>query len=229
MGECGNGYESNHENRDRVPMTVVSFTVKDKYKVEGYVNNQNLLEKVETWMSNPILGDTLIETTYSDYRDFGGVKFPMRIVQNDGVFPVLELTVRDVQVNAPANIEVPRSAQSATPPPAHVEPQRVADGVWYLAGTPDPNSMAVEFKEYVVIIESSVTEDRALANMAEVKKLVPNKPIRYHLNSHHRSDHAAGLRAFVAEGSTIITDEREPEAGQIHLGEGQVCADRWRA
>ena len=189
------------------PVTVVSFTVKDKYKVDGYVNNQNLLEKVETWMSNPILGDTLIETKYSDYQDFGGVKFPTRIVQKDGVFPVLELTVSDVQVNAPANIEIPRSMQSATPPPAHVESQRVADGVWYLAGTPDPNSMAVEFKEYVVIIESSVTEDRALANMAEVKKLVPNKPIRYHLNSHHHSDHAAGLRAFVAEGATIITHE----------------------
>src|ERR1019366_8058204 len=100
----------------------------------------------------------------------------------------------------------PRAAQSPTP--THVESQKIAEGVWYLAGTPDPNSMAVEFKDYVVVIESSVTEDRALANMAEVKRLVPNKPIRYHLNSHHHSDHAAGLRAFVAEGSIIITHEK---------------------
>lgn len=188
-------------------LTEISFTVKDKYKVNGYVNGENLLEKVETWMPNPILGDTLIETDYSDYKDFGGVKFPVKILQKDGVFPVLDLTVRDVQLNAPANIEVPRSAQSATPPPAHVESQKIADGVWYLAGTPDPNSMAVEFKDYVVIIESSVTEARALANMAEVKRLVPGKPIRYHINSHHHSDHAAGLRAYVAEGSIIITNE----------------------
>lgn len=188
-------------------VTVVSFTLRDKYKVNGYVNSENLLEKVETWMPNPILGDTLIETNYSDYRDFGGVKFPMKIIQKDGIFPVLELTVSDVQPNAPANIEVPRSAPSATPPPARVESQKIADGVWYLAGTPDPNSMAVEFKDYVVIIESSVTEARALANMAEVKRLVPGKPIRYQLNSHHHSDHAAGLRAYVAEGSIIITHE----------------------
>jgi glyoxylase-like metal-dependent hydrolase (beta-lactamase superfamily II) len=160
-----------------------------------------LLERVNTWMPNPILGDTLVETTYSDYRDFGGAKFPTKIVQKQGGFPVLELTVSDVQPNAAANIEVPKS------PPPHVESQKIADGVWYLAGTPDPNSMAVEFKDYVVVIESSVTEERALANIAEVKRLVPNKPIRYHLNSHHHSDHAAGLRAFVAEGSTIITQE----------------------
>jgi glyoxylase-like metal-dependent hydrolase (beta-lactamase superfamily II) len=183
------------------PMIVVSFTMREKYRVDGYINNQNLLEKVNTWMPNPILGDTLVETTYSDYRDFGGAKFPTKIVQKQGGFPVLELTVSDVQPNAAANIEVPKS------PPPHVESQKIANGVWYLAGTPDPNSMAVEFKDYVVVIESSVTEERALANIAEVKRLVPNKPIQYHLNSHHHSDHAAGLRAFVAEGSTIITQE----------------------
>ena len=187
-------------------VTVISFTVKDKYKVNGYIDSQNLLEKVETWMPNPILGDTLIETTYSDYKDFGGAKFPMKIAQKVGGFPVLDLTVSDVRPNTPVNIDAPRAAQSA-PPQAHVESQKIAEGVWYLAGTPDPNSMAVEFKDYVVLIESSVTEDRALANMAEVKRLVPNKPIRYHVNSHHHSDHAAGLRAFVAAGSTIITHE----------------------
>ena len=139
------------------PVTVVSFTVRGKYKVIGYVNSDNLLEKVETWMPNPILGDTLIETNYSDYKDFGGVKFPMKILQKDGVFPVLELTVSDVQPNAPVNIEVPRTAQSASP--AHVESQKIADGVWYLAGAPDPNSMAVEFKDYVVIITQAVVQE----------------------------------------------------------------------
>jgi glyoxylase-like metal-dependent hydrolase (beta-lactamase superfamily II) len=105
------------------------------------------------------------------------------------------------------SIDVPRQAQSATPPPARVESQKVADGVWYLAGTPDPNSQVVEFKDFSVVIESSVTEGRALANIAEAKRLVPNKPIRYHVNSHHHSDHAAGLRAFVAEGSLIVSHE----------------------
>ena len=194
------------------PMIVVSFTMRGKYTVEGYVNNQNLLEKVNTWMPNPILGDTLVETTYSDYRDFGGAKFPTKIVQKQGGFPVLELTVSSVQSNVAANIEAPKT------PPLHVESQTIADGVWYLSGTPDPNSMAVEFKDFVVVIESSVTEERALANIAEVKRLVPNKPIRYHLNSHHHSDHAAGLRAFVAEGSTIITQEME----QVFLPEGSL-------
>jgi glyoxylase-like metal-dependent hydrolase (beta-lactamase superfamily II) len=83
----------------------------------------------------------------------------------------------------------------------------VADGVWYLAGTPDPNSQLVEFRDFLVLVESSVTEGRALANIAEAHRLAPGKPIKYHINTHHHSDHSAGLRAFVAEGSTIVTHE----------------------
>lgn len=181
--------------------TLVSF-MRGKYKVDGYVSSDNLLEKVDTWTPNPILGDMLIETTYSDYKDFGGIKFPTKIAQSQGGHPVLEITVSDVKPNASVNINPPNA-----PPATHVEAQKMGEGVWYLAGTPDPNAMAIEFKDYVVIIESSVTEARALANIAKVKELVPNKPIRYHINSHHHSDHAAGLRAFVAEGSTIITNQ----------------------
>ena len=186
------------------PMTVVSFTVKDKYKVNGYVNAQHLIEKIETWTPQPTLGDMSIETTFSEYRDFGGVKFPARIVQKQWIYPVLELNVTDVQPNAAVNLQAPAGG---APQAARVESTKVADGVWYLAGTPDPNSQLVEFKDFLVVVESSVTEGRALANIAEAHRLVPGKPIKYHVNSHHHSDHSAGLRAFVAEGSTIITHE----------------------
>ena len=182
--------------------TLVSFMIQGKYKVDGYVDGQNLLTRVNTWMPNPILGDTLVETIYSDYKDFAGVKFPTKIVQKQGGYPVLELDVKSVQEKLEASIQPPQ-----TPPAPRVESREIAKGVWYLSGTPDINSMAVEFKDYVVVIESSVTEERALANIAEVKRLVPGKPIRYHINSHHHSDHAAGLRAYVAEGATIITHE----------------------
>ena len=188
---------------DGKPMTVVSFTARDKYKVNGYVNAQHLIEKIETWTPQPTLGDMSIETTFSDYRDVNGVKFPGRIVQKQWIYPVLELNVAAVEPNVAVNLQAPGGAPQA----ARVESAKVADGVWYLAGTPDPNSQLVEFKDFLVLVESSVTEGRALANIAEAHRLVPGKPIKYHVNSHHHSDHSAGLRAFVAEGSTIVTHE----------------------
>ena len=190
---------------DGKPMTVVSFTANDKYTVNGYVNQQNLLERVDTWRPDPILGDTLIETTFGNYRDFGGVKFPTTIVQKQGGFPDHGVDgQRRAAECAGHHLQAP---PAGAPQAARTESEKVAEGVWYLAGTPDPNSQLVEFKDYTVIVESSVTEGRALANIAEAKRLVPNKPIRYHVNTHHHSDHAAGVRAFVAEGSTIITHE----------------------
>lgn len=185
-------------------MTVISFTARNQYRLDAFVNAQNLIEKIETWTPNPILGDTLIETTFADYRTFAGVQFPTRIVQQQGGFPTLDVTVTDVRPGAAVNLQAP---PAGAPQPARAEGQLVAPGVWYLTGAPEPNSQLVELRDYTVLIESSVSEGRALANLAEARRLVPNKPVRYHLNTHHHGDHAAGVRAFVSEGVTIITHE----------------------
>ena len=212
---------------DGKPVTVVSFTTNGKYKVDGQLNSDKLLERVETLMPDPVLGDMPVEVTFFDYKDFGGVKFPMRIVQKYNGFPMLELNVKQVQPNVPASIQLPGAELGRTagaPPPSNVQSHRIADGVWYLDSTTDAtssnaNSVAVEFKDYAVIIESSVSEERALANIAEVKKLVPNKPIRYHVNSHHHGDHAGGMRTYIAEGVTVITNEKNKDFyEQVVLG-----------
>jgi len=46
---------------------------------------------------------------------------------------------------------------------------------------------------------------------AETHKLIPNKPIRYPVNIHHHWDHAGGIRAALAEGATVITDDRNKD------------------
>ena len=41
--------------------------------------------------------------------------------------------------------------------------------------------------------------------LAEAKKLVPNKPVKYVLTTHHHFDHVGGLRTYVAEGATVAS------------------------
>lgn len=187
-------------------ITGISFTAQGKYQVKGTINEQNLVERVETWIPNPVLGDMLVETDYSEYKDFDGVKFPTKILQKQGGFPTLELTVSNVQPNVAADMEAPESVRQATAPPVRVESQKVADGVWFLAGG-SHNSVAVEFQDSVAVIEAPLNEQRSEAVIAEVKKLLPNKPIRYLVNSHHHFDHSGGIRTYVAEGATIVTHE----------------------
>ena len=47
--------------------------------------------------------------------------------------------------------------------------------------------------------------------IAEVKKTFPNKPIRYVINTHNHFDHLGGVRTFVAEGATLIAEDKNRE------------------
>ena len=61
--------------------------------------------------------------------------------------------------------------------------------------------------EYVAVVEAPLDEARSRAVLGEVKKLVPNKPVRYVLTTHHHFDHSGGLRTYVAEGATVVTHQ----------------------
>ena len=180
--------------------TVVTFTAPNKAKFNGYIDGQNLLSRVETWIDTPMLGDTLVEVTYNGYKDFGGVKFPTGIVQKQGGYPTLDLSVTDVKPNAPANIQGNPAGAPQTPPATS---QKLADGVYLIL--PAYAALAVDFKDYIVVIEGPQSEERANAIIAEAKRVIPNKPIKYVVNTHNHFDHSGGLRTFIAEGATIIT------------------------
>jgi glyoxylase-like metal-dependent hydrolase (beta-lactamase superfamily II) len=81
----------------------------------------------------------------------------------------------------------------------------MADGVWFLGGGTH-NSVLVEYPSYLVMVEAPLNEERSLALIAEAKKLVPDKPIKYLVNTHHHFDHSGGVRTYVEEGAIIITN-----------------------
>jgi glyoxylase-like metal-dependent hydrolase (beta-lactamase superfamily II) len=191
--------------------SVVTFMGQNKALVNGYINEQNLVERVETWIDNAMLGDLHVENTYTDYKDFSGIKVPTKIVQTQGGFPTLDLTVYDVKPNAPVTIQAPQGrgaapAAAAAPTATGAVPsEKLADGVFLILG--GYACLAVDFKDYIVVIEGPQSEERATAVINEAKRLIPNKPIRYVVNTHHHFDHASGLRTFVAEGATVVTHQ----------------------
>lgn len=195
------------------------------YVVTGYVNRDGLVEKVETRVDHPILGDLLVEAEYFGYRNLGGVQVPERIIQKRAGRQTFEATITAATAN-PANLK-----ELLTPPPpaagqggggggAPAQPavatQRVADGVFRITG--GYVALAVDMGDHIVVLEGGQSEARGLAVINAARQAIPNKPIRYVVNTHPHFDHASGLAPFVAEGITIITHENNEDFLEDALG-----------
>src|SRR2546428_9833637 len=142
----------------------------------GMINKQGQVEKVTTWIDHPIVGDMPMVTTYTGYKDFGGVQFPSRIVQTQDGFPAIDFTVASVTANPAVNIDVPQNVRNFQPPPVRVESKALADGVYYLTGGTH-HSLAIEMADHIVVVDTPNNEARASAVLAKAKEFIPNKPI----------------------------------------------------
>ncbi len=194
-------------------VTIVSFTFLDKYKINGTITDENLVELVGTWIPNPVYGNMDYEMRYTRYENHDGVMFPM-LVHTHQADPRLnpahnyfEYQISNVKPNAPVvTIPVPDAIRAAMTPPTNVESEELGDGVWLLGGQ-SHHSLLVEFRDYVAIVEAPNNEARSLAVLAEAKRLVPDKHVQYVVNTHHHFDHAGGLRTYLSQGTTIVTHE----------------------
>jgi glyoxylase-like metal-dependent hydrolase (beta-lactamase superfamily II) len=183
--------------------TEVTFMA-GKHKYVGKINAQNEVQKIYTWIANPVVGDALCQAAFTGYRDFGGVLFPSRIVRTLGGKLRLVLTVSSVKANPNAGIPVPDGMRAAMSAPVPVTADKLADGVYWIKGG-QWHSVAIEQADHIVVVDAPLDEARSLAVIAKVKATIPKKPIKYLINTHAHFDHAGGLRTYVDEGSTIVT------------------------
>lgn len=187
--------------------TTVSFTAHGIQRMVGTLDAAHHVTRVQAWIEQSIVGDMLVETDYSGYKDFGGVSFPSHIVQKQDGFPSLDLTVSAVTANPSAAISMPADAVKATPfSLANVKSQEVAEGVFWLTGG-SHHSLAITMRDHIVLVDVPNGEERALAVIAKAKALIPGKPIRYVVAMHHHWDHMGGIRTAIDEAATIVTHE----------------------
>jgi glyoxylase-like metal-dependent hydrolase (beta-lactamase superfamily II) len=171
----------------------------------------HLPSRIRSTASHPNLGDVVIETSFENYADVSGIKLPVRLITKTDRFKTAELHLTRPTVNGETgDIAAPEAARTAAvpsgPPAVSVVAESLAPGVWLLAGQ-SHHSVLVEFGDHLMLIEAPQSEARTLAVIAKARELAPGKPLTTLVSSHHHFDHSAGLRAAVAEGLTVITQE----------------------
>lgn len=203
-------------------VTVVSITVLGRYRVDATINSSHYLQRIHTWVPDPVLGDTNYEHEFTNdsYVDVGrGVRFPTRWHAHTGWDDNYQAhnhsagrnafggTLDDVTLDDCGDpVTVPEPVRAATSA-RRVDARPLADGVWLLGGS-SHRSVAVEFETFVAVVEAPLDEAWNLAVIEEVVRLIPDKPIRYLVNTHQHHDHIGGLRTYMHIGATIITHWR---------------------
>ena len=178
----------------------------------------NLPVRVERMVDQPMLGDVMLYTEFSDWRDVGGLKLPMRITQKyENLFTLSDIRLSNTIVDGDVgNIAVTDSirnvaqagqpAAPATPPAPTIAVDTLAPGVWRIAGGTH-HSVAIELSNQIVMVEAPQSDARALAAIAKARELRPSKPLDIVINTHHHFDHSGGVRAAMSQGLTILTHE----------------------
>ena len=192
---------------------VVTFSMPDAQQIALYVDARSgLVSKYELIFTDPLRGEEASEIMFSNYTSVGKLKVPQ-----DWTWRIAGDIAARYKVNAEFNpADADKSFEFAEagfskvlPIPLNLKQsvEKLADGVYVIHNVAGQNynTMAVEFKDYVVAVEAPNSTQGAEDVIKRIKETIPGKPIRYIAVTHHHGDHIGGLRSFIAEGATVVT------------------------
>ena len=186
--------------------------------------------QVEILEDDTIYGDSRYTLRYADWRKVDGVVVPFSLrYEIHGILLQSEriLSVRHNVILPPETFSIPESVRhqkiEGKPIPSEwlmrrlamnvsyldfgkdipVQIVPLADGILHAKGT-SHNSVIIEMRDYLVVVEAALYEERSQKVIAAIKQRFPTKPIRYIIPTHFHNDHSGGMRAYMAEGATII-------------------------
>jgi glyoxylase-like metal-dependent hydrolase (beta-lactamase superfamily II) len=212
------------------PHEVFTFVMPDTQQVAVYVDAASgLVSKYELIFVDPLTGEEASEIMFGDYASVGKYRVPQTWSNRQAGETTSRFKLK-VDIN-PAITD--QSFEVASEGYARVEPlpnnleeqvEKLADGVFVIQNVAgqNQNTLAVEFKDYIVAVEAPGSSDGADKVIARIKEAIPGKPIRYVAMTHHHGDHIGGLRSFIAEGATVITTQENRKVVEAMAAAPQI-------
>lgn len=166
-----------------------------------------------TLHAHPRLGDVADSMAFDYSPDSEPVPDRVRLAvyERDANWRLDEaITERDSYMPSESLLAVPASfgTEADEPDSMVADPPvvAIAPGVWSIdMKDVGSRTLVVEFADHLAVIEAAVGSANGERIVDVVKRRWPAKPIRYFLFSHHHPHYMGGVRAFIAEGATIVT------------------------
>lgn len=185
---------------------VIDYVSPDNTRIALYIDEQTgLLSKYEVLITDPFGGDSILETRFPGQRKVDNFIVPAgRItvlngdVMNDFRFAGVTFNseLRAEMFKTPEGIRA-ITFPAVTPVTKHAEKIYTTNAGGY-------NVLFVDFNDHIFVMEAPGNDRTTAQAIDQIKKAIPGKPIKYAAVTHHHDDHAGGIRAFMAEGATLI-------------------------
>jgi glyoxylase-like metal-dependent hydrolase (beta-lactamase superfamily II) len=201
------------ERREGRTISVVSFAAADGQNFAlGIDASSGLPFSLGTFGADPIEDGGTTETRFLDYKKQGAWMLPNRRLVVRGNDVAFDMQASRFIIDGPldeSRFTIPtglRPLAAAAAPPASAPPL-LGQGLHHVryAGF---SVLLVEFDTFFTVVEAPETlpaSHVAAVVMETARKIAPNKPIRYVTFTHQHTDHAGGIRDYVAEGVTVVT------------------------
>lgn len=162
-----------------------------------------------------------VEYAFLDYETVDGIALNSRFelyVNGD-----LNLVIDEIrqEINAPIAQYTALPADIQRIPavtPNEFGSNEIDEGVFLIGGN-GAYGLFVEMEDYVVAIGGT---QGAGDRIAELRKAIPDKPIRYGVLTHHHSDHVPATADYAAEGATVVTFAENEEVVRAAAGDSEV-------
>lgn len=79
----------------------------------------------------------------------------------------------------------------------------LSPGVQHVTGGLN-HSLLVEMRNHLIVFDAPVSDGHSKWVLDTARTKYPGKPVKYLVLTHHHMDHAGGLRAYAAQGATIV-------------------------
>jgi glyoxylase-like metal-dependent hydrolase (beta-lactamase superfamily II)/predicted small secreted protein len=87
---------------------------------------------------------------------------------------------------------------------------QLAPGVQHVVGG-SHNSLIVEMKDHLVVFDAPVSDWQSVWLLGAAQVKYTGKPVKYLVLTHHHMDHAGGIRAYAADGATLVVGKGTAE------------------
>lgn len=169
-----------------------------------------LLTKHEFIAPGAFSGDDLWEFYASDYQTVNGILMPTKYTQIRSGDIIRESTYSDFKFNQKpdaAFFALPTDFPLFQQPAFAIKP--LAKDVYLAEGVAGGyRCLIVNLNDGILVVDAPGSSGVTAGLINTIKRTIPDKPIKYLVATHFHDDHTGGIRSFIAEGSKIITTEK---------------------